>query len=356
MFNNHDFYYLFCTSTIIEGVNTNAQNVIIINNSVGSHTMSAFTIKNIKGRAGRYYHHYSGRVFYTDRKQREIEKENQLKLNFSTYDSLVLNDVDIDNTDISDLSDSNQIIKKQREDNFNRKLVPDYVFIKNRLFARDIQEKYLRLLLERKVFTKFIPLIGHTSNIKLFLEKRMINTILETMEQSGIIEANKASMYHTVVSNYSINRTQGIIKYHIDTTQKKKNGSDITSEIDRAYINAFEQIRNIVEYEVPRLLCLFEALFSRAASLNGYDVSDFNMSAIIRFFELGVTTEFGLSLVEYGFPIDTIKEIEKKFPVLAELTTIQAIAFLRNNAKTVISIIDSFELTLFRAAIKSIEE
>lgn len=107
---------------------------------------------------------------------------------------------------------------------------------------------------------------------------------------------------------------------------------------------------------MPRLLCLFEALFSRAASLNGYDVSDFNMSAIIRFFELGVTTEFGLSLVEYGFPIDTIKEIEKKFPVLAELTTIQAIAFLRNNAKTVISIIDSFELTLFRAAIKSIEE
>lgn len=356
MFNNHDFYYLFCTSTIIEGVNTNAQNVVIINNSVGSHTMSAFTIKNIKGRAGRYYHHYSGRVFYTDRKQREIEKENQLKLNFSTYDSRVLNDVDIDNTDILDLSDSNQIIKKQREEKFNRKLLPDSVFIKNRLFARDTQEKYLRLLLERKVFIKFIPLIGNTSNIKLFLKNRMINTILETMEESGIIEANKASMYHAVVSNYSINRTQGIIKHHIDTTQKKKNVSDITSEIDRAYINAFEQIRNIVEYEVPRLLCLFEALFSRAASLNGYDVSDFNMSAIIRFFELGVTTEFGLSLVEYGFPIDTIKEIEKKFPVLAELTTIQAIDFLRNNAKTVISIIDSFELTLFRAAIKSIEE
>ena len=31
MFNRNDFDYLFCTSTIIEGVNTNAKNVIIIN-------------------------------------------------------------------------------------------------------------------------------------------------------------------------------------------------------------------------------------------------------------------------------------------------------------------------------------
>lgn len=64
LFNNGDFDYLFCTSTIIEGVNTNAKNVVIINNSVGNTTMTAFALKNIKGRAGRYYHHAMGRVFY----------------------------------------------------------------------------------------------------------------------------------------------------------------------------------------------------------------------------------------------------------------------------------------------------
>ncbi|MFZ2729982.1 MAG: helicase-related protein, partial [Blautia wexlerae] len=64
LFNNKVISYLFCTSTIIEGVNTSAKNVVIINNSVGKKTMTAFTLKNIKGRAGRYYHHNLGRVFY----------------------------------------------------------------------------------------------------------------------------------------------------------------------------------------------------------------------------------------------------------------------------------------------------
>lgn len=48
LFNNGDFDYLFCTSTIIEGVNTNAKNVVIINNSVGNTTMTAFALKNIR--------------------------------------------------------------------------------------------------------------------------------------------------------------------------------------------------------------------------------------------------------------------------------------------------------------------
>ena len=82
------------------------------------------------------------------------------------------------------------------------------------------------------------------------------------------------------------------------------------------------------------------------------------MSAIIRFYELGVTTEFGLSLVEFGFPIDTIKAIERNFSQLSSLSTKEAIAYLRkeNNSKKVLSILDSFELSLFRNAIKSFEK
>ena len=70
-----------------QGVNTNAKNVVIINNSVGNTTMTAFALKNIKGRAGRYYHHAMGRVFYTDSKQRQIENADDMQLNFQTYDT-----------------------------------------------------------------------------------------------------------------------------------------------------------------------------------------------------------------------------------------------------------------------------
>lgn len=114
LFNNGDFDYLFCTSTIIEGVNTNAKNVVIINNSVGNTTMTAFALKNIKGRAGRYYHHAMGRVFYTDSKQRQIENADDMQLNFQTYDTHPILNADIDNASLDDLAEENRNIKVER--------------------------------------------------------------------------------------------------------------------------------------------------------------------------------------------------------------------------------------------------
>ncbi len=357
MFNNKDFSNLFCTSTIIEGVNTNAKNVVVINNSVGNTTMSAFALKNIKGRAGRYYHHYIGRVFYTDRRQREIEIEHELHLDFQTYNDTELLAVDLDNAMLEDLSTSNQKKKISRDKKLRFDFLPNEVFIKNRLYARDIQEQYLSFIIEPDEFSKYKMLINNSSNIRVFLDERMINTILESFETCGILEKNKASVFHAVVSNYSFNGTRGLIEHHIKNHVKKESekGNDPLKTIDRAYINSFDQIRNIVEYEVPKLLCFFEAIFSYAGTINGYNMSDFNMSPIIRFFELGIISEFGLSLVEYGFPVDTIRSLEHEFTSLVTMSTADAIKYLRRNHLGVLKILDDYELSLFRTAIKSFE-
>lgn len=182
LFNDGDFDYLFCTSTIIEGVNTNAKNVVIINNSVGNTSMTAFALKNIKGRAGRYYHHSMGRVFYTDSKQRQIENEDEMQLNFQIYDDKPILKADIDNSELEDLSERNRAIKVERESKFNKSLLPDNVFVKNRLYSRDVQEKYLSFIMQRSVFQRFAGLIGNTSNIAYFLKNKVINSILETFE------------------------------------------------------------------------------------------------------------------------------------------------------------------------------
>lgn len=54
---------LICTSTIIEGVNTKAKNVIIYENYNGLESIDKFTHNNIKGRAGRMYKHFVGKVY-----------------------------------------------------------------------------------------------------------------------------------------------------------------------------------------------------------------------------------------------------------------------------------------------------
>lgn len=350
LFNNGDFDYLFCTSTIIEGVNTNAKNVVIINNSVGNTTMTAFALKNIKGRAGRYYHHAMGRVFYTDLKQRQIENADDMQLNFQTYDTHPILNADIDNASLDDLAEENRSIKVEREEKFNRNLLPDNVFIKNRLYPRDVQEKYLNYVMQTNVFRKFVGLIGNSSNIRYFLTNKVINVILETFEETQILDTNKAKVYYSVVSTYSQNGTIGILQYHIGKLQE--NNSMIEEKIDSAYIKAFEQIRNIVEYEIPKLLCLFESLFQQAGKLLGYNMDDFNLSSVIRFFELGITTELGLFLVEFGFPTDTIRALENKYTSIGKMGALEAATFLSNNQRAMYSVMDAYEQELFKRAMQ----
>lgn len=350
LFNDGDFDYLFCTSTIIEGVNTNAKNVVIINNSVGNTPMTAFALKNIKGRAGRYYHHSMGRVFYTDSKQRQIENEDELELNFQIYDDKPILKADIDNSEFEDLSENNRSVKMERESKFDKRLLPDKVFIKNRLYSRDVQEKYLNFIMQRNVFQKFTGLIGNTSNIAYFLKNRIINAILETFEAVQILDVNKAKVYYAVISTYSQNGTIGVLKYHVDKVQEKNSSAE--EKMDTAYIKTFEQIRNIVEYEVPKLLCLFEALFQQAGVLLGYNMDDFNMSTIIRFFELGITTELGLFLVEFGFPTDTIRVLENKYPAIGRMGAVEAATFLERNPRMLYNVMDSYEQELYKKAIQ----
>lgn len=54
---------VFCTSTIIEGVNTSAKNVIVFDEKKGNKDLDFFDYSNIKGRSGRLMEHYVGKVY-----------------------------------------------------------------------------------------------------------------------------------------------------------------------------------------------------------------------------------------------------------------------------------------------------
>ena len=62
-FNDGRINVLICTSTLIEGVNTKAKNVIIFDNAIAKEKLDFFTFNNIKGRSGRMFEHFVGRVF-----------------------------------------------------------------------------------------------------------------------------------------------------------------------------------------------------------------------------------------------------------------------------------------------------
>ncbi|HCG5938572.1 TPA: DEAD/DEAH box helicase [Vibrio parahaemolyticus] len=59
---------LVCTSTLIEGVNTNAKNIIMFDTKINSNEIDLFTFNNIAGRSGRMLQHFVGNVYVIGRK------------------------------------------------------------------------------------------------------------------------------------------------------------------------------------------------------------------------------------------------------------------------------------------------
>jgi hypothetical protein len=54
---------LLCTSTLIEGVNTSAKNVVVYDNKLNRKSLDFFTFSNIKGRSGRMFRHFVGNIY-----------------------------------------------------------------------------------------------------------------------------------------------------------------------------------------------------------------------------------------------------------------------------------------------------
>jgi hypothetical protein len=63
LFNQGHLDFLVCTSTLIEGVNTAARNVVVVDNHINRKKYDFFTFKNIRGRSGRMWQHYVGHVY-----------------------------------------------------------------------------------------------------------------------------------------------------------------------------------------------------------------------------------------------------------------------------------------------------
>ncbi len=66
LFNEGELNFLLCTSTLIEGVNTAAKNMVIYENKIAKNDIDYFTYNNIVGRAGRMFKHFVGNVYIFD--------------------------------------------------------------------------------------------------------------------------------------------------------------------------------------------------------------------------------------------------------------------------------------------------
>jgi len=83
---NDGIQFLVSTSSIIEGVNTCAENVIIWHNKNGQFNLNDFTYKNIIGRGGRMFKHFIGNIYLLA----PPPKSEETQLDLSLPDTMLL--------------------------------------------------------------------------------------------------------------------------------------------------------------------------------------------------------------------------------------------------------------------------
>ena len=354
LFNRGVFDLLFCTSTIVEGVNTNAKNMVVLNHTKGSASLTTFDFKNIIGRAGRYYHNFVGRYFLVDKELKELENNENLILDFITYGEKELDAIDIDNAYIIDLSSINKEKKEIRIEMQKDYLLPENVFQKNRLIKKENQETLLRYLLNDKIlFDKFYDKTTYPDILLQFTKYQAINAILDIFLKANLIEEPMTKRYKAISKSYCEEGFVGILKYELKRTKEPDQYGNIQT-VDNAYMAAFKTQKEILEHKIPKMLALFESIFVCACSIKNKQLENFSLSKVIRFYETGVKSYFGEQLIEYGYPVDAIRRIEEKNQILVRCGADETTKFVRGNFQKLTVNLDEYEKQLLYQAISSI--
>ena len=305
-FNDGAMSTLFCTSTIVEGVNTNAKTVVVYNNPSGkTDEGKKFLLLNINGRAGRYQHHFIGNIVYLSNKSLKIVNCAGISLDFKPYNiKLLLSDLDLENIDDEDLSFNNKTRKAALK--FNKQLLPDDVFEQNRLIERKKQERILSIILDKIEF--FIGI--ETVSVYDFVSGIYFETILQIWSETGEIKPTQINAIKWFSINYAENSYQGVLDYRFKKYLAQE--KDEHKFVNDTYRKVFRDVKDTIEYQLPKIISLFESLIIRAFEIKKIHlVKPLDMSSIIRYFEIGAISPLGIDMVEKAIPIITVKKIDR---------------------------------------------
>ncbi len=304
-FNDGAMSTLFCTSTIVEGVNTNAKTVVVYNNPSGkTDEGKKFLLLNINGRAGRYQHHFIGNIVYLSDKSLKIVNCAGISLDFKPYSTkLLLSDLDLENVDDEDLSFNNKTRKAALK--FNKQLLPDDVFEQNRLIERKKQERILSIIRDRVEL--FIGI--EKASIEDFIHRDYFEAILNIWSEIGEIKPTQVKAIKSFSINYAKNSYRGVLEYGFSQYDSQTDEHKFANE---TYRKVFRNVKDTIEYQLPRIISLFESLIIRAFEIKKIQLSKpIDLSNIIRFFEIGAISPLGIDMVEKAIPIITVKKIDR---------------------------------------------
>lgn len=327
-FNNKDITFLFCTNTIIEGVNTSAKNVIYYDNTIGNRKVDYFDYSNIKGRAGRLMEHYVGRIINL----RQPPVEEKINVDFPFFDqnpiaSEIL--VNLDKDEIKDINDNVQRYQlfKNKDEELQSLLIRNAVTI-------DGQEAILKRIFEDLAIpSKRKLIIWNKIDANLYERLQYIFDLCwEKLSTPGECKSygSKGWVVNKIVSSCYRTSINEMIERDLEYRAKKLAESkkiayislnnmfkQFPEEMQERTDNIIEMIfafqKNWLQYRAPKWINVIDSLQKYATSKLNLPSGDYSYVAEMIESEF-IQSNFRI-LLEYGVPRSAIQKIQTVFEI-----------------------------------------
>lgn len=297
LFNEGKINYLICTSTIIEGVNTKAKNVIIYDNKIARTKFDYFTFNNICGRSGRMFSHFIGNIYL-------FHEPPFAELPLVDFPIFTQNDdvpekllININEEDLKEES-----IKKLQKYK-DQTLLSREVLIQNSFIELDSQLK-LAANIGKNIHSLYNNLSWNNTPTNSQL-KIVCNLIWDYFVDSKkrVYGVSSGNQLHFRINQF---REAGSLKNFISGfTNNETNLDSINDGIELA----FDIQRHWINFQFPRYLMALNSISNYVLIKKGLPTGDFSYYASL--VECYFTAPFVVPLDEYGLPMQISLKIGK---------------------------------------------
>lgn len=303
-FNSGKLRFLLCTSTIIEGVNTVAKNMVIYDNRDGTRSIDKFTHGNIKGRAGRMGVHFVGKIFCLE----EIPEDN---LNLEVEIPLGIQDTDTPLNLLASVQPDH--LTEFSQDRFNDVFVGDRIsidLVKKHSYFRLEQLEELHSIVEMMDDTEFSSLVFHWTPATNFFKTFayiIAKLVPHTFTRNGVSIKSPDVVIAKLTGYYNARSYSEYLKSQIDRSRQWIS-SEEKRTLSTALNNDLKIITNTFGYTLPKVLSLMEDVVNQQALKRGIR-SKIDYTHVRLTFE-GHHLPPGInSLEEIGIPIQTLHRL-----------------------------------------------
>lgn len=262
---------LVCTTTITEGVNTSAKNLIALFDMKGTKPLKAFDAKNIAGRAGRFMEHYQGSVISIKNDFDKIIGSDDGGIKHKNFDVSVKKDgADLDMTGEDFLGQEGKekkqrIAELQEERGIDEEILQlfktvsreDKIVIFDRIKMLDADQlsqvdKLVQKTMKNQidfdgfqVFVEIIKPIVRDKNFVHLLEKAPYT-------QDNEVKQREHSRITYILYYYLKDGFNGLFTYRLDILKE---------DVDTAMRKASELVYNTFKYQLVKYLGVFNLMY-----------------------------------------------------------------------------------------------